>query len=88
MIVDRTLRRSCLRHRRQDDACRSLAVCLFLLAALPLLAESYYLAPGHPDGTTLLAPPPAPGSAEEAADLASVRAVFNARTPVEEAGAM
>jgi acid phosphatase (class A) len=61
---------------------------LLLLAALPLLAESYYLAPGRPDGVALLAPPPSPGSAEEAADLASARAVFKARTPTEEARAI
>ena len=35
----------------------------------------------------LLAPPPETGSAEEAADLASARAVFNGRTPAEEARA-
>ena len=40
----------------------------------------HYLAPGTPDATTLLAPPPAPGSAEQAADLASVRAVYHAAT--------
>jgi len=55
--------------------------------APPLLAESHYLAPGRPDGVALLAPPPIPGSAEAAADLASARAVFKARTPAEEARA-
>jgi acid phosphatase (class A) len=61
---------------------------LLLLVAPPLLAEShYYLAAGHPDGVALLAPPPVAGSAEEAADLASARAVFKARTPGEEARA-
>jgi acid phosphatase (class A) len=35
----------------------------------------------------LLAPPPVPGSGEEAADLASARAVFNGRAPAEEARA-
>jgi acid phosphatase (class A) len=61
--------------------------CLLLLTALRLLAESYYLTPGRPDGIALLAPPPAPGSAEAAADLASARAVFDARTPAEQARA-
>ena len=54
----------------------------------PFWRTSYYLTPGHPDGVALLAPPPAAGSAEEAADLASVRAVVKARTPAEEARAI
>jgi acid phosphatase (class A) len=54
-----------------------------LLSAAPLPAQAPYLAAGHPDGVALLAPPPAAGSAEEAADLASVRAVFKGRTPEE-----
>lgn len=66
---------------------RLLLLCL-LLSAGPLLADNPYLAPGHPDGIALLAPPPVPGSAEEAADLATVRSVFQARTPVEKARAM
>jgi len=64
-----------------------LTLCLLLLVAAPLFAEGYYLAPDRPDGVALLAPPPAPGSAEEAADLASARAVFNGRTPAETARA-
>jgi acid phosphatase (class A) len=64
-----------------------LILCLLLFVAPPLLAESYYLAPDRPDGVALLAPPPEAGSAEEAADLASVRAVFNGRTPAETARA-
>jgi acid phosphatase (class A) len=56
---------------------------LLLLFVEPLLAESSYLAPDRPDGIALLAPPPEVGSAEEAADLASARAVFNGRTPAE-----
>ena len=67
---------------------RIAAACLLvLLAAAPLLANDRYLAPGHPDGAALLAPPPAPGSAEEAADLASARAVFRNRSASEEARA-
>ena len=38
----------------------------------------HYLAPGRPDSTVLLAPPPFPGSAEQAADLDEVRAVYHA----------
>jgi acid phosphatase (class A) len=63
-----------------------LSLCL-LLVTLPLFADTGYLAAGHPDGVALLAPPPAPGSEEEAADLASARAVFKGRTPAEEARA-
>jgi acid phosphatase (class A) len=74
--------------RRPARGCRALTVCLFLFVALPLLAENYYLAPGDPEGVALLAPPPAPGSAEEAADLASARAVFEGRTPAERAKAL
>ena len=67
--------------------CPLLSLCLLLLAAAPLFAEGRYLAPGRPDGVALLAPPPAAGSAEEAADLATARAVFQGRTPTEEARA-
>jgi len=49
----------------------------------PLLAAEPYLAPGKPDGIALLAPPPEAGSAEEAADLATVRAAFKGRTAAE-----
>jgi acid phosphatase (class A) len=67
---------------------RALTLCLpLLLAAAPLFADGYYIAPDHPDGVALLAPPPAPGSVEEAADLTSARAVFKGRTPAEEARA-
>jgi acid phosphatase (class A) len=65
-----------------------LALCLLLPAARPLFADTPYLAPGQPDGVALLAPPPAPGSAEETADLAAARATFEARTPAEQARAM
>ena len=68
--------------------CPIISLCLLLLLAAPLFAEGRYLAPGHPDGMAFLAPPPAAGSAEEAADLASARAVFQGRTPAEEARAI
>ena len=60
---------------------------LFCLAT-PLLASDPYLAPGHPDGIALLAPPPAPGSEDEAADLEEARSVFKGRTPAQETRAM
>ena len=60
-------------------------VCVLSLLLLTgsLLAQAPYLVPGHPDGVALLAPPPAAGSAEEAADLATARAVFQGRTKEE-----
>ena len=66
---------------------QALLLCLLLLVAPSLRADTNYLAAGHPDGVALLAPPPAPGSEEEAADLASARAVFGGRTPAQEARA-
>ena len=72
---------------RRANSGWALILCLLLSVAPALLAESHYLPAGRPDGVALLAPPPAPGSAEEAADLASARAVFQARTPAEEARA-
>ena len=59
-------------------------LCFLLPAAIALRAEENYLAPGQPDGIALLPPPPAPGSEEEAADLASARTVFHGRTKAEE----
>jgi len=81
--------RSNRRRPRRPSRWRSgvLALGLALLLAPPLFAESYYLAPDHPDGVALLPPPPAPGSEEGAADLAEARAVFQARTPAETARA-
>jgi acid phosphatase (class A) len=38
----------------------------------------HYLAPGEPDATVILAPPPLPGSPEQAADLDEVRAIYRA----------
>jgi len=76
------------RSHQPGRGCVALTLWLLLFVAPPLLAQSNYLAPGHPDGVALLAPPPVAGSAEEAADLASARAVFKARTPAEEARAL
>lgn len=65
------------------------AVFTFLLLAQSgsLAAAERYLPPGRPDGIKLLPPPPVPDSDEEAADLASVRAVVHERTKAEEARA-
>jgi acid phosphatase (class A) len=57
---------------------------LALISTGPLLAQEHYLPPGHPDGVALLAPPPAAGSEEAAADLATARKVFKHRTHAEE----
>jgi len=59
-------------------------ILYLLISAAPLLAQEHYLAAGHPDAIALLPPPPAPGSAEQAADLASAKAVFGGRSGVEE----
>jgi len=77
---------------RRFRAARSLAalftVAFFSLGLVnPLFAEGPYLAPGKPDGIALLPPPPVSGSEEEAADLASARAVFVGRSATEEARA-
>jgi acid phosphatase (class A) len=69
-----------------------LAVCLLTTVAGPLRADDLmalptkpakavslrYLAAGQPDAVALLAAPPLPGSAEQAADLATVREVYHA----------
>jgi acid phosphatase (class A) len=63
------------------------SVLLLLSLVAPLRAGDRYLAPGKPDGVALLAPPPAPGSEEEAADLQESREVVKARTDAETARA-
>jgi len=53
----------------------------FLLASFTdlLRAENlHYLPAGQPDSSVLLAPPPLPGSGEQAADMAAVVAIFHA----------
>ncbi|MDB6028708.1 MAG: hypothetical protein JWM68_4931 [Verrucomicrobiales bacterium] len=64
------------------------ALILFLCLVSPLVAAEKYLTPGKLDSVALLAPPPIPGSPEYKADLASATAVFQGRTPVEEARAL
>jgi acid phosphatase (class A) len=56
-------------------------VVLLLVAQSPLPAadsQLHYLPPGSPDASVLLAPPPALGSPEQAADLDEVRSVHRA----------
>jgi acid phosphatase (class A) len=65
-----------------------LAFFLLLPLRLAAVSEAPYLAPNHPDGITLLAPPPVADSAEQAADLATVRTVFQARTEEDKARAL
>lgn len=72
-------RSSCCRRLRRFV----LTYLALLLATVPLVAADGYLAPNHPDGIVLLPPPPMPNSAEQAADLASARAVFQSATAVE-----
>jgi acid phosphatase (class A) len=54
----------------------SLAVAVVPLRA----ADTQYLLDGKPDAIALLAPPPLPGSPEQAADMAEVIAVYHACT--------
>jgi len=65
-----------------------LAFALLLATAASLFADSTYLTTNSLDSVSLLPPPPARGSAEEAADLTTVRAVFNGRTDAEKTRAM
>jgi acid phosphatase (class A) len=48
------------------------------IAPLHALADLNYLADGQPDSTIFLAPPPLPGSVEQAADMAEVVTVHHA----------
>jgi acid phosphatase (class A) len=78
-----------------------IGVCLagLLLAVAPLRAADHtmrssakswqinYLTPGKPDAVTLLAPPPLPNSAEQAADMDELRAVFHAASKNDRAAA-
>lgn len=61
---------------------------LILCLTIPAFARDNYLPAGKPDGIQLLGPPPLPGSAEQAADLACAQAVFHARTPLEGTNAL
>jgi acid phosphatase (class A) len=64
----------------------SIFFSLALAVAPPhALAVLTYLAPGQPDSSILLAPPPLPGSPEQSADMAEVVAVFHVTTTNEAA---
>ena len=58
------------------------SLCVFLLSAAVAFAapeaQLHYMAAGQPDSAVLLAPPPLPHSAEEAADMAVVVAACHA----------
>jgi len=57
------------------------ALVSIVLLATPLRGaeeQSHYLRDNNPDATALLAPPPLPGSPEQEADMAAVRAVSHA----------
>jgi acid phosphatase (class A) len=81
-------------HRRMPSRSVDSFVCrwfaptwLCLCLVMPLRADQEkYLPPGRPDAIALLAPPPLPGSAEQAADMAEVVAVHQA-CPTNEAAA-
>jgi acid phosphatase (class A) len=69
---------------------RRCTVILTLALLTYALASRYadqttYLQPGKPDFITSLAPPPQPGSPEQAADLSSTIAAYSARTKEDEA---
>ena len=54
-------------------------LCALALAIAPSrAAQTHYLPAGEPDAVALLAPPPLPDSAEQAADLAEVQSVSRA----------
>jgi len=68
-----------------------IALLALTLAVAPLRAAEKpslpYLGATAPDAVVLLAPPPAPGSAEAAADLEEAFQVYHARTPDQRARA-
>lgn len=63
---------------------RWVAAALWLLAVaapISLVAREHYLPPGKPDGISLLAAPPSPGSPEQEADLDETISVHKHRGP-------
>lgn len=64
-------------------------VALLLLVTLPLHAQTNlnYLATGKPDAATVLTPPPLLDSAEQAADMDEVKAVYHAASSNDMAAA-
>jgi acid phosphatase (class A) len=66
----------------------ALALALLFASAPSLLGQAAYITTNSFNGVSLLPPAPVAGSAEEVADLASVRAVFNGRTEAEKSRAI
>ena len=66
----------------------AVVLLVFTISGQAVAAEATFIAPGHLDLTRLLAPPPAPGSAEQQRDLAEVLAVQKARTSAQSQRAM
>jgi acid phosphatase (class A) len=74
----------------QRIASSFLGITLVIGSLLPVHGFSQstnYLQNGAPNGIALLPAPPKPGSPEEAADLETVRSVFEARTDAEKSRA-
>jgi len=86
MMLNSNLQRRCLLNGRLQAP--ALALAVWLSATASLFAQPAYLTTNSFDAISLLPPPPGRGSAEEAADLATVRAVFNKRTEAEKGRAM
>ncbi len=79
---------------------QSVCLAVLLSAVAPLRAadmsaatasaetsQLHYLAPGKPEAATLLAPPPLPDSAEQAADMDEVKTVYHAASSNDMAAA-
>jgi acid phosphatase (class A) len=66
----------------------ALALALLFANATSLLGQGAYITTNSFDSVLLLPPAPIHGSAEEVADLASVRAVFNGRTEAQKSRAI
>jgi acid phosphatase (class A) len=93
MFIYSNMKSLCSKLNSRSGLNPRLAAVLFslALAIAPLhAAESQlnYLAPDKPQALVLLAPPPLPDSAEQAADLAEVEAVDHAASSDEKAAAM
>jgi acid phosphatase (class A) len=85
MILKANLQRHIFNGSRQAAL---FPLALLLVTATPVFADTPYITTNRLNGIALLPPPPGRGSAEESADLATVRAVFSARTDPEKIRAM
>ena len=77
-------------HKKFEIVRRWNLAALLLLAALPAFSQTVelkYLPAGQPDGIALLAPPPLPGSPEQAADLSETISVSKSCPPADAAQA-